>query len=66
MTQLTDTRRKPFWTPRQLATRWKCGRLTVIRAIKTGKLHAVRFGNRGHYRIPVVEIERVERGEVAQ
>ncbi len=59
----SQTKQKPFWSPRQVAERWGRGRLTVIRAIKSGKLRAVRFGNRGHYMIPAAEVQRVERGE---
>jgi excisionase family DNA binding protein len=57
------TKQKPFQSPHQVAEHWGVARLTVIRAIKSGKLRAVRFGNRGHYMIPVAEIQRVERGE---
>ncbi len=61
--QSVITRRRPFWSPRQVAEHWGVARLTVIRALKSGRLRAVRLGNRGHYMIPVGEVERVERGE---
>jgi excisionase family DNA binding protein len=61
--QSTLAKEKPFWSPRQVAEHWGVKRATVIRAVKTGKLRAVRLGNRGHYMIPVAEINRVERGE---
>jgi hypothetical protein len=64
-TKATVTR-KPFYSPRQLGDRWGKNRLTIIEAIRNGKLHAVRLSNRGHYMIPRSEVERVERGEVAQ
>jgi excisionase family DNA binding protein len=53
----------PFWSPRQVADHWGVKRATVIRAVKIGKLRAVRLGNRGHYMIPIAEVERLERGE---
>jgi excisionase family DNA binding protein len=62
--QSTATKRCRFHTPDEVAERWGVDRQTVIRALKSGKLRAVRLGNRGHYRIPVAEIVRVERGEI--
>jgi len=62
-TQATITK-KPFYSPRQLGERWGKNRLTIIEAIRSGKLHAVRLRARGHYMIPRCEVERVERGEV--
>jgi hypothetical protein len=62
-TQATATK-KPFYSPRQLGKRWGKNRITIIEAIRNGKLHAVRLSNRGHYMIPIVEVERVERGEI--
>jgi excisionase family DNA binding protein len=57
-------KRSRFQSPDEVAERWGVDRQTVIRALKSGKLRAVRLGNRGHYRIPVAEIVRVERGEI--
>jgi excisionase family DNA binding protein len=61
--QVAAKKRSRFRSPDEVAERWGVDRQTVIRALKIGKLRAVRLGNRGHYRIPVVEIQRVERGE---
>lgn len=58
-------KRNPFRSPRQVAERWGKSRATIIRAIQSGRLHAVRLGNRGHYLIPESEIRRVECGESA-
>jgi len=56
--------RKPrFYNPRELGERWGKSRLTIIRAITSGKLHAVRLSNRGTYMIPATEVERIEHGE---
>jgi len=58
------TARKPrFYSPQQLAARWGRERRTIIRAIASGKLRAVRLSNRGAFMIPASEVERVERGE---
>jgi excisionase family DNA binding protein len=62
--QATAMKRTRFRSPDEVAKRWGVDRQTVIRALKSGKLRAVRLGNRGHYMIPVAEIVRVERGEI--
>lgn len=57
-------RSKPrFYTPRELGERWGRNRITIVRAIKSGKLRAVRLANHGTYMIPANEVARVERGE---
>jgi hypothetical protein len=62
-TQATTAKRRPFYSPRQLGERWGKNRLTIIEAIRNGKLHAVRLRARGHYMIPAVEVERIEAGK---
>jgi hypothetical protein len=64
MATATAAKQRPFYSPRQLGERWGKNRLTIIEAIRSGKLHAVRLRARGHYMIPRNEVERVERGEV--
>lgn len=59
--RLTATRPR-FFSPKELGKRWGRNRITIIRAIEAGKLHAVRLSNRGSYMIPVGEVERIERG----
>jgi excisionase family DNA binding protein len=61
--QSSELKQKRFRSPRQVAERWGVSRSRVIQALKSGKLRAVRLGNRGHYMIPVAEVQRVERGE---
>jgi len=52
---------KQTYSTKEAADRWGVSRLTVIRALRAGKLRAVRLGPRGHYLIPAREIERIER-----
>lgn len=61
--QSSEMKQPPFRSPRQVAERWGVSRSRVIQALKSGKLRAVRLGNRGHFMIPINEVERVERGE---
>jgi len=58
------TLKKPFYSTGEVGRRWGKDRLTIITAIRNGKLHAVRLTNRGRYMIPAAEIARLEAGEV--
>jgi excisionase family DNA binding protein len=62
-TQATAAKQRAVYSPRQLGERWGRDRLTIIEAIRNGKLRAFRLRARGHYLIPASEVARVERGE---
>lgn len=51
-------------TVRELAARWHCGRMTIWRAIREGRLKAFKVGERV-YRIALAEVERYERTKEA-
>lgn len=44
----------------EVAERWGVCRETVVRAIRAGRIRAVRFSRRGHYLIHAKELRRVE------
>jgi excisionase family DNA binding protein len=51
-------------TVKQVAERLQIGQVTVLRWLRSGKLEGVRLGGtRIGWRVPVSEVERVERGE---
>jgi len=57
------THRLPrFHETEQLARRWHCSAATIAKAIRQGRLSAVRLSNRGKYLIPTAEILRLEKG----
>lgn len=54
---------RPTLTTKEAAARLSLNPLTIQRWIREGKIRAGKLPGRGGYRIPVVEIERMERGE---
>lgn len=51
-------------TVKQVAERLQIGTITVLRWLRGGKLHGVKpGGSRIGWRIPIAEVERIERGE---
>jgi excisionase family DNA binding protein len=51
-------------TVKQVADRLQIGQVTVLRWLRSGKLAGVKpGGTRIGWRVPVAEVERVERGE---
>jgi excisionase family DNA binding protein len=51
-------------TVKQVAERLQIGEVTVLRWLRSGKLSGVKpGGTRIGWRVPVSEVERVERGE---
>jgi len=58
----SHARKRPFHDAKQLARRWYCSVPTIEKAIREGRLSAVRLSNRGKYLVPTAEIERIEKG----
>jgi excisionase family DNA binding protein len=56
------TVKRPTLTTKEVAARLKLNPLTVQRWIRDGKIQAGRLPGRGGYRIPISEVERLERG----
>ena len=51
-------------TVREVADRLQVGAITVQRWLRSGKIRGVRLGGtRAGWRVPVSEVERLERGE---
>jgi excisionase family DNA binding protein len=48
-----------MWTTEEVAKEFKLARMTVLRLIRKGRIHAVRVGNQ--YRIDDGEVERMKR-----
>ena len=59
----TTTQRPRFATSSDAAEALATTRQHVSKLIRDGALHAVRLSDRGRWRIPVAEIERLARGE---
>ena len=54
-------------TVKQVAARLQIGQVTVLRWLRSGKLLGVKpGGTRIGWRVPVTEVERVERGNVGR
>jgi excisionase family DNA binding protein len=54
----------PMLTVKQVAQRLQIGQVTVLRWLRAGKISGVKpGGTRIGWRVPVSEVERVERGE---
>lgn len=54
---------RPTLTTREVAERLHLNPLTIQKWIREGKIQAGRLPGRGGYRIPIAEVERLERGE---
>lgn len=51
-------------TTKQVASRLQVGEITVLRWLRSGKLHGFKpGGTRIGWRVPLAEVERMERGE---
>lgn len=52
-------------TTKQVATRLQVGEITVLRWLRSGKLRGFKpGGTRIGWRVPLAEVERMERGEL--
>jgi len=58
MVHHTDTHNPPFFTPKQLATRWQCSLMKLRRMRRAGTLGVHYIGRSARY--SVGDVERIE------
>lgn len=54
----------PVFTVRDLMSRWRCTRKSVLDKIHAGELAAFRIGKRA-FRVALIEVQRLESGKAA-